>query len=102
MLHNNLLLKIANEDYRRLIETNARRFSIPEVDLLHEILETFEFDVVQAQALAQAAMLQAKFDPDALHIETDDDEDVTGVCPHCINPPMPPLRDYMVWRQTRG
>ena len=42
--------------------------------------------------LAQAVMQQARFDPNALHIE-EDDEDITGVCPHCLNPPVPPLRE---------
>lgn len=94
LLHN----KISNGDYIRLINDNSRNFSAAEHELLQEILTGFEFDVVQAQALAQAVMQQARFDPNALHIE-DDEEDTTGVCPHCINPPMPPLRDYLVWRQ---
>ncbi|MDO1509250.1 hypothetical protein LVJ85_07600 [Neisseria sp. Dent CA1/247] len=92
--------KISNSDYLRLITVNSENFSTAEHELLGEILSGFEFDVVQEQALAQAVMQQARFDPNALHIE-DDDEDITGVCPHCINPPMPPLRDYLVWRQTR-
>ena len=70
-----------------------------ETDLLAEILSGYEFDVVQQQALVQAVIQQSRFDPDAFHQEFDD-EDVTGICPHCINPPMPPLRDYLVWRQT--
>lgn len=90
--------KINNGDYIRLISDNSRHFSAAEHELLNEILNGFEFDVVQAQALAQAVMQQVRFDPNALHIENDD-EDITGVCPHCINPPMPPLRDYLVWRQ---
>ena len=93
--------KISNDDYIRLIQTHQQAFSMAETELLNEILERFEFDVIQAQALAQAVLQQAWFDPNALHIE-DDDEDITGVCPHCINPPMPPLRDYLVWRETRG
>ena len=93
--------KISNDDYIRLIQTHQQAFSMAETELLNEILERFEFDVIQAQALAQAVLQQARFDPNALHIE-DDDEDTTGVCPHCINPPMPPLRDYLVWRETRG
>ncbi|OSI17466.1 hypothetical protein BWD09_05615 [Neisseria dentiae] len=98
--HTDLLhSKISNGDYIRLISDNSRNFSAAEHELLREILNGFEFDVVQAQALAQAVMQQARFDPNALHIESDDDEDITGVCPHCINPPMPPLRDYLVWRQ---
>lgn len=93
--------KIGNADYVRLISDNSRSFSRAEHALLHEILSGFDFDVVQAQALAQAVMQQARFDPDALHIG-DDEEDITGVCPHCINPPAPPLRDYLIWRQTRN
>ena len=91
--------KISNTDYARLIDQHSQGFSAPETALLLEILELFIFDVVQQQALVQAVMQQAKFDPNALHIE-DDDEDITGVCPHCINPPMPPLRDYFEWRKS--
>ncbi|EGZ44762.1 hypothetical protein [Neisseria wadsworthii] len=94
--------KIRNADYVRLIEQNRIDFSHSEQGLLEEIIQTFEFDVVQAQALAQAVAQQARFDPNALHIEFDDDEDTTAICPHCINPPMPPLRDYMEWRRMRG
>lgn len=102
MLDTDLLLaKIANEDFRRLIELNIATFSESEHTLLNTILDTFQFDVVQAQALAQAVAQQARFDPDAFHIDSDD-EDITGVCPHCINPPMPPLRDYLAWRELRG
>lgn len=93
--------KIRNADYIRLIQTHSGNFSQAESALLIEILENFDFDVVQAQALAQAVMQQARFDPNALHIE-EDDEDVTGVCPHCLNPPVPPLRDYQMWRQMRA
>lgn len=91
--------KISNADYARLIGQYSQGFSTPETALLLEILELFIFDVVQQQALVQAVMQQAKFDPNALHIE-DDDEDITGVCLHCINPPMPPLRDYFEWRKS--
>ena len=91
--------KISNADYARLIGQHSQGFSAPETALLLEILELFVFDVVQQQALVQAVMQQAKFDPNALHIE-DDDEDITGVCLHCINPPMPPLRDYFEWRKS--
>lgn len=100
-LQTELLLKISNEDYRRLISSNSTEFTEGEIRLLNEILAKFTFDPVQAQALAQAVMQQARFDPDAYHIDSDD-EDITGICPHCINPPMPPLRDYLVWRETRG
>ena len=91
--------KIQNADYARMIQNNITSFSPAETDLLAEILSGYEFDVVQQQALVQAVMQQSRFDPDAFHQEFDD-EDVTGICPHCINPPMPPLRDYLVWRQT--
>lgn len=101
MFFERLQQKITHDDYLRLIHTHQQAFSQAEQDLLNEILERFDFDVVQAQALAQAVLQQTRFDPNALHIE-DDDEDITGVCPHCINPPMPPLRDYLVWRETRG
>ena len=46
-------------------------------------------------------MQQARFDPNALHIEEFEDEDVTGICPHCLNPPVPPLRDYLMWRERQ-
>lgn len=94
--------KIRNEDYVRMIEQHSAGFSAAEHSLLTEILEMFAFDVVQEQALVQAVMQQARFDPNAQHIEWDDDEDTTAICPHCLNPPVPPLRDYMQWRQTRG
>ena len=81
--------KIQNADYARMIQNNIASFSLAETDLLAEILSGYEFDVVQQQALVQAVMQQSRFDPDAFHQEFDD-EDVTGICPHCINPPMPP------------
>lgn len=102
MLHIDILQqKISNEDYRRLIISNSKDFSENESNLLHEILNKFEFDVIQEQALVQAVMQQVRFDPNAFHIDSDD-EDITGICPHCINPPMPPLRDYLAWREIRG
>ena len=102
MLHINILQqKISNEDYRRLIIGNSKDCSENESNLLHEILNKFEFDVIQEQALVQAVMQQVRFDPNAFHIDSDD-EDITGICPHCINPPMPPLRDYLAWREMRG
>ncbi len=93
--------KIINEDYQRMIIVNSGDFSAIETSLLQEILQRFDFDVVQAQALAQAVLQQQRFDPNEYHIDSDD-EDITGVCPHCINPPMPPLRDYLAWRELRG
>lgn len=93
--------KISNEDYCRMIHDQSQQFSVGELNLLHKILAQFEFDVIQAQALAQAVLQQVRFDPNAFHVDFDD-EDMTGVCPHCINPPMPPLRDYLIWRETRG
>lgn len=91
--------KINNADYVRIILTQSEKFSSAENELLNEILARFDFDVVQQQALAQAVMQQARFDPNAWHIEEFDDEDVTGICPHCLNPPVPPLRDYLMWRE---
>ena len=64
-----LTLKIRNPDYIRLIAEHSAGFSDAEQSLLAEIVDNFEFDVVQAQALAQAVMQQARFDPNALHIE---------------------------------
>ncbi|WP_165088566.1 hypothetical protein [Neisseria yangbaofengii] len=102
MFNTDLLLeKITNENYQRMIITNSRDFSANETGLLQEILQRFDFDVVQAQALAQAVLQQQRFDPNEYHIDSDD-EDITGMCPHCINPPMPPLRDYLAWRELRG
>ncbi|MDO4641139.1 MAG: hypothetical protein Q4A84_05480 [Neisseria sp.] len=91
--------KIKNADYIRLIEQNCAGFSAAEQALLEEIVSVFEFDVIQAQALAQAVAQQARFDPNVSHIEFDDDEDTTAICPHCLNPPMPPLLDYREWRK---
>ena len=88
-LQTDLLSKINNEDYQRLILKHSSEFSDGEIRLLNEILEKFTFDVVQAQALAQAVMQQVRFDPNAYHIDSDD-EDTTGICPHCINPPCHP------------
>ncbi|MRN39306.1 hypothetical protein CRG49_006710 [Neisseria sp. N95_16] len=93
--------KIINEDYQRMIIVDSGDFSATETGLLQEILQRFDFDVIQAQALAQAVLQQQRFDPNEYHIDSDD-EDITGVCPHCINPPMPPLRDYLAWRELRG
>ena len=94
-----LYRKIRNTDYARMIRSNTECFSEAENSLLAEILEGYEFNVVQQQALVQAVMQQSRFNPDDFHEEFDD-EDVTGICPHCINPPMPPLRDYLLWRET--
>lgn len=90
--------KIAFEDYKRLIMQNSSRFSAAEMALLNKILRDFAFDAAQAQALANAVLQQSRFDPNAAHI-FDDDEDFTGVCSHCLNPPIPPLRDYQMWRE---
>lgn len=61
-----------------MIQSNIAPFSPAETDLLAEILSSYEFDVVQQQALVQAVMQQSRFDPDAFHQEFDD-EDVTGI-----------------------
>ena len=56
-----------------------------------------------AQALAQAVLQQSRFDPNSGHwADVDDDEDNVGICPHCINPPAPPLRDYLMWREKQA
>ena len=39
--------KISNEDYQRLIVKHSESFSDGEICLLNEILEKFEFDVIQ-------------------------------------------------------
>ena len=94
--------KIQHPDYRQLIKNTATKFSPAEYDLLAEILQKFEFDPIQEQALVQAVLQQSRFDPNAGHFaELDDDEDTTGICPHCINPPAPPLRDYFMWREQQ-
>lgn len=93
-------LKIRTEDYLRIIRTASAGFSDAERKLLDEILERFSFDPVQEQALAQAVIQQSRFDPNASHIAFDDeDDDTTFICPHCLNPPVPPLRDYLMWRE---
>ncbi|WP_037586426.1 hypothetical protein [Stenoxybacter acetivorans] len=90
--------KIRQNDYAVMITQYSRNFSTAERQLLAEILHTHDFDVIQAQALANAVLQQSRFNPDELHFSGDDDEDNTGVCPHCLNPPIPPLRDYQMWR----
>lgn len=95
-----MLNKISSLDYQRMITQFSTQFSDAEQALLNEILQRFEFDPIQEQALAQAVMQQSRFDPNAGHwTESEEDEDITGVCPHCINPPAPPLRDYVMWRE---
>lgn len=92
--------KITHDDYRRMIAAYAAGFSEAENELLREILNAYCFDPVQQQALVQAVMQQSRFDPNAGHLDGfDDEEEGTSVCPHCINPPAPPLRDYLMWRQ---
>lgn len=90
--------KIRQADYAGLIARTAAQLSPGEQELLAEIVTSFDFDAVQAQALAQAVLQQIRFDPFALHVD-EDEEDTTGVCPHCLNPPVPPLRDYQMRRQ---
>lgn len=98
-----MLNKIQHSDYRRLISQYAAQFSPAEAALLDEILSRFEFDPIQEQALVQAVLQQSRFDPNAGHwAEIDDDEDSVGICPHCINPPAPPLRDYLMWREKQA
>jgi len=64
-IQTDLLPKINNEDYQRLILKHSVEFSEGEIRLLNEILEKFTFDVVQAQALAQAVVQQGRFGPHA-------------------------------------
>lgn len=97
-----LTAKIPDNDYRSLIVRHADAFGKGERLLLAEILTRFEFDIVQQQALANAVLQQSRFDPDAACLFDEDDEDTTGSCPHCLNPPMPPLRDYLIWRESRS
>lgn len=89
--------KIRDEGHIRLILRDAQKFSTAESDLLHEILQNHPFNPLQAQALADAVARQARFDPNAQHQE--EDEDGVSFCAHCLNPPAPPLRDYLMWRQ---
>lgn len=63
MFFERLQQKITHDDYLRLIHTHQQTFSQAEQDLLNEILERFDFDVVQAQALAQAVLQQARLTP---------------------------------------
>ncbi|SOD69774.1 hypothetical protein SAMN02746062_01831 [Alysiella filiformis DSM 16848] len=93
-----LAQKIADPHYRQLIEQYAAQFSPAERDLLAEIVQRFEFDAIQTQALVQAVLQQSRFDPNANHL-ADDEEEGVGICPHCLNPPVPPLRDYAMWRE---
>lgn len=90
--------KIQDSGYRQTIISYAARFSPAEQQLLHEILNRFTFDPMQAQALVQAVIQQSRFDPNAAHISGDDDDESTAICAHCLNPPVPPLRDYHMWR----
>lgn len=100
-LKTDLLPKINNEDYQRLILKHSAEFSGGETRLLNEILEKFNFDVVQAQALAQAVMQQVRFDPNAYHIDSDD-EDTTGICPPLHQPAYAaPARLSRLARNTR-
>ena len=100
MLSELLSQKIAMSDYRDSILRFSAQFSSAENDLLYEIIQKFDFDPVQEQALVQAVMQQSRFDPNASHIDyEDEDEETTLICPHCLNPPVPPLRDYYMWRE---
>lgn len=90
--------KIKDAHFQKMICQYAHHFSPAEHDLLHDILSRFEFDILQTQALAQAVLQQSRFDPNANHILNDDDDETTNICQHCLNPPIPPLRDYEMWR----
>lgn len=92
--------KIQHPDYRQLLTHYSAQFSVAEITLLTEILQRFDFDTIQEQALVQAVIQQSRFDPNAGHwAEIDDDEEISAICMHCINPPAPPLRDYLMWRE---
>lgn len=94
--------KISDIYYRQLIIQYSENFSLAEQNLLTEIMERFDFDAVQIQALVQAVLQQSRFDPNMNHIEEYEDEEVTGICAHCLNPPVPPLRDYLMWRERQA
>lgn len=105
MLHQPLLQqKIADPHFQTLIQQYSQNFSSSEMILLNEIITKFEFDSFQSQALAQAVLQQSRFDPNAQHIDSlfdDEDEETTAICQHCLNPPIPPLRDYDLWREKQ-
>lgn len=104
MLHRTLLQqKIPDPTFQQLICQYSQHFSPDEMSLLNEIIEKFEFDIVQTQALVQAVMQQSRFDPNAQHIDLfdDEDEETTAICQHCLQPPIPPLRDYEMWREKQ-
>lgn len=94
---NNVFNKIQHIDYRETIMRYYEDFSKDEQVLLIEIIQRFEFNPIQEQALVQAVLQQSRFDPNVGHF--DDDDDGIAICPHCINPPAPPLRDYLMWRE---
>lgn len=87
--------KIKNLDVIKTISQCIQKFSTEERSLLTEILTQFDFNDEQSQILLQAVEKQSHF-----HIqhEIHEDDDV-NICPHCINPPPPPLRDYYMWRK---
>jgi hypothetical protein len=95
--------KICDTHYRDLMVRFSSSFSAVEMALLNEIVEKFQFDnPIYVQALAQAVVQQSRFAPNANHIADefyDEDEESTAICPHCLNPPVPPLRDYAMWRE---
>lgn len=95
--------KITHPDYQQTLIKISQQFSNAEQLLLAEILQRFEFDVIQEQALIQAVIQQSRFDPNRGHLDSsEDDEDTTGFCAHCLNPPIPPLRDYLMWREKHA
>lgn len=103
MLTELLNQKITMPDYCDSITRFSAQFSAAEHALLCEILQRFTFDPMQEQALVQAVLQQSRFDPNAGHlVDVDDDEDNAAFCAHCLNPPAPPLRDYVMWREQRG
>lgn len=91
--------KIKHVDYQETIKRCYLNFSTEEQALLNEILLRFDFNPMQEQALVQAVLQQSRFDPNLGHFDEFDDEESSTICPHCINPPAPPLRDYLMWRE---
>lgn len=95
--------KIHHNENRQTLQSLYQTFSPAEQQLLTEILTGYEFNNDQEQKLIQAALQQKHFNPNTHHLNScEDDEETTGVCPHCLTPPIPPLRDYLMWRQNKG
>lgn len=86
--------KFKNLNFIQAILQYTQNFSIAEQSLLVEILTQFDFNEEQSQILLQAVEKQSHF-----HIQHEEHhDDNISICSHCINPPIPPLRDYYMWR----